>query len=50
MDKRNGSERACLEAVANIRWREGFECPRCGHDRAYGLGVRGDEFRIRIAS
>ena len=41
--QRYGSERACLEAVAKIRWREGFQCPRCGHDRAYVL----ERHRIR---
>ena len=33
--KQFGTERDCLEAVAKIRWPEGFRCPRCEHDRAY---------------
>lgn len=28
------TDEACLEAVAKIRWPEGFRCPRCDHDRA----------------
>ena len=32
--KQFGTERDCLEAVAKIRWPEGFRWPRCGHDRA----------------
>ncbi|MCY3883805.1 MAG: IS1595 family transposase, partial [Gammaproteobacteria bacterium] len=35
--KRFGTERECLEAVARVRWSEGFRCPRCGHDKAYVL-------------
>ena len=35
--QRFGTERACLEAAARVRWRDGFRCPRCGHDRAYVL-------------
>ena len=35
--KRFRTERECLEAVARVRWSEGFRCPRCGHDKAFVL-------------
>lgn len=30
-------EEACHEYLAACRWPDGFECPRCGHRRAYQL-------------
>ncbi len=27
------TERACLLFLAHLRWRDGFECPSCSHDR-----------------
>ena len=38
--ERFGTESACLEAIAQHRWREGFRCPACGHDRAWILRRR----------
>ncbi|MCY4142897.1 MAG: IS1595 family transposase [Gammaproteobacteria bacterium] len=35
--RRFRTERECLEAVARARWRKGFQCPRCGHEKAYVL-------------
>ncbi|MBU2789395.1 transposase, partial [Acidithiobacillus caldus] len=31
--RRGGTEEACLEALKQKRWPEGFRCPKCGHDR-----------------
>lgn len=32
------TERACLLFLAHVRWRNGFECPECGHDRYWQRG------------
>lgn len=32
------SEQACREYLFQLRWPEGFRCPRCGADRAWPLG------------
>lgn len=34
-EKRFNCEEACLEYLAQIRWPNGFFCPRCGHDKAW---------------
>lgn len=34
---RFGSEEACLEHLAALRWPEGFCCPKCGHDHGWRL-------------
>ena len=31
------SEQACQEYLEACRWPDGFNCPRCGHERAYEL-------------
>ena len=28
---------ACAAWLASVRWPEGFECPRCGHDHGWAL-------------
>ncbi len=33
-------EEACLAYLAACRWPDGFRCPRCGHDAAFGLPRR----------
>ena len=38
--ERFGTETACLEAIARHRWRDGFHCPACAHDRAWVLQRR----------
>lgn len=38
--KRFATEEACIQALAQQRWPEGFQCPRCGHDRGYALSTR----------
>lgn len=35
-----GSEEACRRYLAACRWPDGFECPKCGHRRAYPVGNR----------
>jgi transposase-like protein len=34
-EKRFDTEEACLEYLGKIRWPEGFQCPKCGHQKAW---------------
>lgn len=34
-EKRFNSEKACHDYLFNIRWADGFKCPRCEHDKAW---------------
>ena len=34
-EKRFGTEEACLEYLGKIRWPRGFQCPKCGHQKAW---------------
>ena len=34
-EERFNSEKACLEYLIQIRWPNGFCCPRCGHEKAW---------------
>jgi transposase-like protein len=34
------SEEACREKLYNMRWPQGFQCPRCGHESYYDLPNR----------
>lgn len=34
-EQRFNTEEACQEYLLSLRWPEGFECPRCGHQRAW---------------
>ncbi|HOX38094.1 MAG TPA: IS1595 family transposase [Candidatus Brocadiia bacterium] len=36
-----GEEEACLEHLQQMRWQDGFMCPRCGHDAAWLIRTRG---------
>jgi transposase-like protein/ribosomal protein L37AE/L43A len=38
-ESRFSSEEACREYVFQIRWPEGFRCPRCDHRRAWALSA-----------
>lgn len=38
--KRFGSNEACMHYLAQQRWSEGFQCPRCGHDHGYLIQPR----------
>lgn len=40
-DERFGTEAACREYLARLRWPNGFRCPKCGHDRGW-TNVRND--------
>jgi hypothetical protein len=31
LETRFSTEDACLEYLAQLRWPDGFRCPRCGH-------------------
>lgn len=35
------TEEACVEYLSNIRWPEGFRCPRCEHPEAWVMKKRG---------
>lgn len=37
LEKRFATEEACLDYLANLRWGEGFHCPRCRHNQAWKL-------------
>ena len=37
---RYGGEAQCIKALAEWRWGDGFECPKCGHDRYHDLSYR----------
>jgi len=37
--RRFPDDRSCLEYVAEQKWREGFECPKCGHTH-YCRGIK----------
>ncbi len=34
---RFATEQACREYLCQLRWPEGFRCPRCGHDKAWAV-------------
>ncbi len=38
--KHYGTEESCAKALMEHRWSNGFQCPRCGHDRGYALSKR----------
>ena len=33
-------EKSCLQAIIKLRWPEGFQCPRCGHQKGWLLQTR----------
>lgn len=37
-EKRFAAEEACRDYLAQLRWPEGFRCPRCGHDHGWPVG------------
>jgi len=38
LERRFSSEAACREYLFQLRWPDGFRCPRCGHDKAWRTG------------
>lgn len=38
LEERFGSEEACREYLAALRWPDGFRCPRCGAEKAWPVG------------
>lgn len=38
--KRFATEESCIEALIEVRWPNGFVCPRCSHNNAYFIGSR----------
>ena len=39
-ENRFASEEACREYLRQLRWPDGFRCPRCGNSTAWPLGIR----------
>lgn len=37
-EKQFATEEGCLEYLARLRWTEGFQCPNCGHRKAWSTG------------
>jgi len=40
LESRFGSEQACRDYLRQLRWPEGFRCPRCSHDRSWPVAKR----------
>ena len=38
--ERSGSEAGCIEALARLRWPQGYVCAGCGERRSYQLKTR----------
>ena len=38
--ERFGTESDCFNHLRNLRWSEGFKCPKCGHTKAYYMEKR----------
>ena len=45
--ERHGSEADCIEALARLRWPQGYVCARCGERRNYQLKTRPRGLRMR---
>ena len=37
-EKQFNTEEACRDYIFTIRWPNGFQCPRCGHNKAWPIG------------
>ncbi len=37
LETRFSTEDACLEYLAQLRWPDGFRCPRCGHSKGWQI-------------
>ena len=40
LESRFSTEDACRQYLAQLRWPDGFACPRCGHGRGWPVGSR----------
>ena len=38
LEARFSTEEACRDYLAQMRWPNGFRCPRCGHGKAWPVG------------
>ena len=34
------TEEACRAYLYRLRWPDGFRCPKCGHGKAWPIGIR----------
>lgn len=48
LERRFGDERACRESLAQVRWPNGFRCPRCDGPSSYFVIERGLEQCMRV--
>ncbi len=40
LEARFSTEDVCRQYLVQLRWPDGFVCPRCGHERAWFVGIR----------
>jgi len=38
-EKRFTTEESCRDYILQLRWPDGFRCPRCGHEKAWPIGT-----------
>ncbi|MBM4055713.1 MAG: transposase, partial [Planctomycetes bacterium] len=38
-EARFSKEEACRDYLFQLRWQNGFRCPRCGHEKAWSIGI-----------
>ncbi|WP_442923342.1 transposase [Methylomonas sp. LL1] len=43
-------EKSCLQAIINLRWPEGFCCPRCGHQKGWLLQTHHGNLKSFVVS
>jgi len=36
-EEKFASEQSCIDYLIRLRWPDGFRCPRCGHERFWGM-------------
>ena len=41
-----GTEEQCLHFLTNLRWPNGYRCPRCRHDEAWLLNEKSTNVKI----
>jgi transposase-like protein len=39
-EQRFSNEKACIKCLVELRWPDGFFCPKCGHEGSYVVTVR----------
>lgn len=36
-EKNYGTEKQCLDYLYNLRWKSGYQCPRCQHNEKWEI-------------